>query len=174
MECFFIFCIYLGHLHQPGTAAAYPGLASPPPKRHGRVFLPPYPHRRVFRYREGIFAALPALEGDLVPGGCFCPRRAILHNLTSNHTHNTNPSTLPRHFHPPLFFFHSPATVPPSQEPQSRRLQASKPQPGGSFRPRRAILHALTSRSRQNADTSALPRQFHPPKSHKTANFCTP
>ena len=37
------------------------------------------------------------------------------------------------------------------------------PVPGGRLRPGRAILHALTSSSRHNADTSTLPQHFHPP-----------
>ena len=93
------------------------------PAQPGGRFCP----RRVFLYREGVFApdgvlsTFLAPEGVLIPGGRFRPRRAILCAPTSSSRHNTNLSTLPRHFHPPLFFHADGATSPE----QSRARQAS-------------------------------------------------
>ena len=72
--------------------------------------------------------------------------------------------------------FRPPETVPPSQEPQNSKFQHSLAQPGGSFRPGKAILHAPTNHHshkttpstfpdhfRQNTNSSPVPRHFRPP-----------
>ena len=113
----------------------------------------------MFWYREGDFVTPKRA------GGRFCPWRAILHTPTSPFRHNANSSTLPQHFHPPK-------TNTPSRASRNTGYTLPQAPPegdlvsGGCFCPGRAILRALTSSSRYNADSSTLPRHFHPPKTN--------
>ena len=125
----------------------------PHPKRPWRVFLSPSPRRRVFRFREGVF----------VRGGRFCTPSPAVPGTTPTFRPSRDNNALPRHFHPPK-------TNTPSRA--SRNTGYTLPQappegdlvPGGCFCPGRAILRALTSSSRYNADSSTLPRHFRPPR----------
>ena len=123
------------------------------------------PRRRVFRYREG----------DFVRGGRFCTPLQATTGTTPTIPPSRNISTLQRRLRSPEWL-ERPATGSPKQRrrvichPERGRVLSPPfsapegiPVPGGRFCPGRAILHALTSSSRHNADTSTLPQHFHPP-----------
>ena len=128
--------------------------------------MPPYPRWRVILYREGVF----------VRGGRFCTLPQATPGKTPTVPPSRDISTLQRQIHPP-----ERVETPTTGSPKHRRRVILYPEdtsvyrtrfqqplnrPGGCFCPRRAILHALTSRSRQNTNTFTLPRQFHPPKTN--------
>ena len=118
----------------------------PHPKGPWRVLLLP------FSAREGVF----------VRGGRFCTPPPAAPDTTPTVPPSRDISTLPRHFHPP-------ETNTPSRDIhalQSGQKKTDHRPPKQRWRvicPWRAILHALTSHYRHNADISTLPQQIHPP-----------
>ena len=104
------------------------------------------------------------LEGDSVPGGCFCTRRVILPNPTSSFNQSPNHSTLLIQNCPP-------------NPGKTFKNPAVSTKPGGQFRPRRVLTSHRQAQPGKMRDHNALPRQhplpeqFHPPNTGKAPQY---